>query len=207
MANTTHQNLPQIDEGEENAYLDVNDANDKMEIGRALKIGTPFYGENVAQYDPICVTEADDKYYKADANNALLQDIVGIATAARNSGQDGYVYSNGAIVTNGGWTWTLDAPVFLTDAKGLAQTPGTNPIIIGIVLAPTMLLINIIHLNFQLAHLVDYTVTATTPGTGADATTWTGAQCTAAYNDIVGLQAEVTLLHARLELLKISATA
>lgn len=33
------------------------------------------------------------------------------------------------------------------------------------------------------------TTTASSPGTGADATTWTGAQCTAAYDDIVALAA------------------
>lgn len=36
------------------------------------------------------------------------------------------------------------------------------------------------------------TQTSTTPGTGADASTWTGAQCTAAYNDIVAI---LKLLH------------
>jgi len=35
------------------------------------------------------------------------------------------------------------------------------------------------------------TVTATTPGTGADASTWTGAQCTAAHVDITALAALV----------------
>lgn len=37
-------------------------------------------------------------------------------------------------------------------------------------------------------------ITATTPGTGADATTWTGAQCTAAYNDLVALQGKIATL-------------
>lgn len=37
-------------------------------------------------------------------------------------------------------------------------------------------------------------VTATSPGTGADATTWTGAQCTAAYNDIVELRGKVNTI-------------
>lgn len=36
------------------------------------------------------------------------------------------------------------------------------------------------------------TQTSTTPGTGADASTWTGAQCTAAYNDIAAI---IVLLH------------
>lgn len=36
--------------------------------------------------------------------------------------------------------------------------------------------------------------TATTPGTGADASTWTGAQCTAAYNDIIALNKLVVSL-------------
>lgn len=36
--------------------------------------------------------------------------------------------------------------------------------------------------------------TVTTPGTGADASTWTGAQCTAAYNDIVALSQLIAAL-------------
>lgn len=49
------------------------------------------------------------------------------------------------------------------------------------------------------SHVADMTVTATSPGTGADATTWTGAQCTAAYNDIVSLTAKVNSLITALE--------
>ena len=36
--------------------------------------------------------------------------------------------------------------------------------------------------------------TATSPGTGADGTTWTGAQCTAAYNDLVAHRAAIAAI-------------
>jgi len=51
----------------------------------------------------------------------------------------------------------------------------------------------------QGANITDVSTTATSPGTGADATTWTGAQCTAAYNDIAALNAKFNLLINLLE--------
>lgn len=48
-------------------------------------------------------------------------------------------------------------------------------------------------------HIADATLTASTPGTGADGTTWTGAQCTAAYTDIAAL---ITKLNAILVILE-----
>jgi hypothetical protein len=54
-------------------------------------------------------------------------------------------------------------------------------------------------IDITAANIADMTVTATTPGTGADASTWTGAQCTAAYNDIVALTAKVNSLITALE--------
>ena len=54
-------------------------------------------------------------------------------------------------------------------------------------------------LGIKLAHQDDVTLTATTPGTGADASTWTGAQCTAAYNDLSALITRVNALLVALE--------
>ena len=153
MANTTHQDLEKPADGAAAFDESMNDNADKLEAGRTLYISE--YGENVTALDPITAVEADDKYDIADGNDTALQDVVGIAAATRTSGQDGYVYSNGAIVTEGTWDWDLDKPVFVADDKTLSQTPGTNPIMIGIPLAPTMLLISIVHLNFQMAHIAD----------------------------------------------------
>lgn len=41
--------------------------------------------------------------------------------------------------------------------------------------------------------------TATSPGTGADATTWTGAQCTAAYNDLVAIKTAIDANNAAID--------
>lgn len=54
-------------------------------------------------------------------------------------------------------------------------------------------------LGIKLSHQADCSLTASTPGTGADASTWTGAQCTAAYNDISALVTRVNALLAALE--------
>ena len=53
--------------------------------------------------------------------------------------------------------------------------------------------------DVQGANITDVSTTATSPGTGADATTWTGAQCTAAYNDIAALNIKFNLLINLLE--------
>ena len=213
---TTEQNLEKLT-GASNPDETFNADMDNLEIGRTIYIAE--YGEGVTQYEAICVVEADDLYYLADANDTSLQDVVGLATATKLISDEGFVYSNGALVTEATWDWDLSKPVFLSDTPGaLTQTAGTNPIIIGIPTAPTKLLVAIINLNFQLAHIADpaaaAATTATTPGTGADATTWTGAQCTAAYNDLVALKSAVDAnntaidsILARLELLRISATA
>ncbi len=54
-------------------------------------------------------------------------------------------------------------------------------------------------LNIKLTAIADETSSATSPGTGADATTWTGAQCTAAYNDIVSIVAKLNEIILALE--------
>ena len=206
MANTTEQDLEIVAAGAENFQETYNNTANNLEIGRQIYVSE--YGEDVDEFEVVCVKQADDLYWLADGNDTALQDVLGIATADRTDGQDGHLYSNGALVTNALWDWDLSKGIFLSDTPGaLTQTPGTNPIRIGIPTAPTKMLVAILHLNFGLAHQADYVVTATTPGTGADATTWSGAQCTAAYTDIVGLQAEITAIHARLEALKINLTA
>jgi hypothetical protein len=67
-------------------------------------------------------------------------------------------------------------------------------------------IINYPDLGIKLAHQENVTLTATTPGTGADATTWTGAQCTAAYNDIAALITRVNALIVSLENIGVLAT-
>ena len=67
-------------------------------------------------------------------------------------------------------------------------------------------IINYPDLGIKLAHQADVTLSATTPGTGADASTWTGAQCTAAYNDIAALITRVNALLVSLENIGVLAT-
>ena len=59
----------------------------------------------------------------------------------------------------------------------------------------------------QSVHVADAAVTASTPGTGADGTTWTGAQCTAAFNDITALTAKVNAILLALETAGLLKTA
>ena len=67
-------------------------------------------------------------------------------------------------------------------------------------------IINYQDLGIKLAHQADVTKTVTTPGTGADASTWTGAQCTAAYNDIAALITRLNAVIAALENIGVLAT-
>ena len=67
-------------------------------------------------------------------------------------------------------------------------------------------IINYPDLGIKLAHQADVTLTASQPGTGADASTWTGAQCTAAYNDIAALITRLNAVIAALENIGVLAT-
>ena len=67
-------------------------------------------------------------------------------------------------------------------------------------------IINYPDLGIKLAHQADVTLTTTSPGTGADASTWTGAQCTKAYTDIAALIVRVNALIVSLENIGVLAT-
>lgn len=154
MTDTTHQNLPITEADEENVYQNLNDIANSIEVGRTLYLTE--IGEDIDQYEVVCVKEADDLYWLADGNDTTLQDVVGIMTANRTDGQDGYVWSNGAVVTYASWNWTLSSAIFLSDTPGaLTQTPGTNPIMVGWPLAPTIMVVHIARLNYALAHIAD----------------------------------------------------
>jgi len=149
---TDHQNLDEIS-GFEDAG-DILQANiENLEVGRQFYI--PDTGENISDLDPVCVKEADDKYWKCDANDAALLDFRGLANGAITSGNDGHGYGFGAIVTEGTWTWDMDKMIFVDDSKALSQTVGTYGIIAGVPLAPTVMLVMPLTLKYLFATIAD----------------------------------------------------
>ncbi len=217
MGFTKEQNLEELD-NTSNPDETFNDNMDNLDEGRTFAITA---GAALAKYDIIYIAETDDKAELADANAAGLEMAIGMVkdtTIAEDA--DGFAWGVGAVITYGSWTWDMDKPIFLSDTAGdMSQTASTTaPVIIGFPTAPTKMILLPMYLNFQLATIADpaacAATTATTPGTGADGTTWTGAQCTAAYNDLVAVKSAIDAnnsaiddILARLEALGISATA
>ena len=217
MAFTTEQNIEKLD-NTSNPDETFNDFVDNMDVGRTFAITAAV---ELSQYDIIYIADGNKKSYLADANFASKEMAVGmVKTATIAADGDGFAYGIGAVVTNVTWTWDLSKPIFLSDTEGeMSQTASTSaPVIIGFPTAETKMILLPLYLNFQLATIADTAaasaITATSPGTGADATTWTGAQCTAAKTDLDNIKTNLDLLNAtqdailaRLEVLGISATS
>lgn len=125
----------------------------------------------------------DNVNKRCDSDSTVGQ-LIGVATAAAANPS-----STGTVKLLGNVPSTAEGPqgaiVALTDNTGGS---GTHDDTLADGLTATALTENAGAIGgVNDGDLPDLTVTATSPGTGADATTWTGAQCTAAYNDIVDL--------------------
>jgi hypothetical protein len=213
---TTESNLEKLD-NTSNPDETFNGNMDLLDTGGRFKITA---GAALTQYQAIYIAEADDKAELADANAAGKYQVIGlVADATIDEDADGFAWGIGAIVTNGSWTWDMDKPVFLSDtAGGLSQTIGTIPVIVGFPTAPTKLKLLPFYMNYQMTHIADTAaasaITATSPGSGADATTPNGAEWTAAVTDLGNIKTNLDALNTtqdailvRLEELGISATS
>lgn len=174
-------------------------------IEKGLLIYVAAFGEAVSEFDPICILDSDDEAYICDGNDKLKVVMVGIAFDDYAEDSDGFIYGPGCLVDATGETWTRGVNIYVADDKSLSQTAGTYTIPVGIPITDTVFVVTSGNSLFQDTHIADTAavagVTATTPGTGADATTWTGAQCTAAYNDLIAHKNNLDALNATQDLL------
>jgi len=187
-----------------------------IEKGLLQKIGA--FGEAVSEFDPICVLEADDEGYIADGNDKTKVMFRGLAYDDYIENAEGHIYGPGSLVDVVGATWTRDSLIYVDDAKALSQTMGTYMIIAGWPVTDTIMCVASQQGWHQLTHIADpaacVAVTATSPGSGADATTPSGAEWAAAVTDLGNQKSAIDAnntaidsILARLEKLGISADA
>ncbi len=193
---TQYRNLKYADSG---TPMHETEEDNALLLEQGLLIYVEAFGEAVSKYDPICILQADDEAYICDGNNKLKTVCLGLAFAGYAEDSDGYIFGPGCIVPVTGEDWTRNVNVYVADDQTLSQTAGTYTVPVGVPLDNTRLVVTGGNIWYQDTHITDPSVTATTPGTGADATTWTGAQCTAAFNDITSLTAKVVAINALLE--------
>jgi len=79
-------------------------------------------GEAITQWDAVFFNVADSEYHQADADAAGEFPCRGIAVAAGSDGAALLIVVQG-LIRNDGWTWTVGAPIYLSDTAGeLTQT-------------------------------------------------------------------------------------
>lgn len=74
-------------------------------------------GENLSPYE-ICYLKSDGKYWKAQANSATTMPGVAIALESITAEALGSFSVSGRLVTNGAWTWTPGAFLYVSEAAG-----------------------------------------------------------------------------------------
>lgn len=67
-----------------------------------------------------------DGFYADTTTPASLNKYAGITTTALSLGEEKYVVKAG-LMTEAGWTWTPDAPIFIGTNGTLTQTPVSGP--------------------------------------------------------------------------------
>lgn len=100
-------------------------------------------GENLSAYEVVYM-KSDGKLWKADASAITTAPVIAMATEAITADNTGAFLFFGEI-TNGSWSWTVGAPVYLSETAGaLTETaPSTaNAVVqrVGIALAATVLM-------------------------------------------------------------------
>lgn len=74
-------------------------------------------GENLSPYE-ICYLKSDGKYWKAKADSATTMPGVVIALEAIEAESTGSLAVSGRLVTNGAWSWTPGAFLYVSEAAG-----------------------------------------------------------------------------------------
>jgi len=150
--NTTYRNLPWADSGtpmhetfEELAKL----------LEKGLLIYVAEWGEDVSEFDPICIIESDDFAYKADGNAKTKTCFIGIAYDDYSSGSDGFVYGPGCLVNKTGASWTRNNNIYVADDQSLSQTPGTYIVPVGVPITDTYFIVTGGNTWYQLSHIAD----------------------------------------------------
>ena len=161
MANsfTPNRNLEKAD-GDSVIHEPQNENQDLLDKG--LLIPVSEWGEDVSEFDPVCIKQADDLWYKADGNDDALAVCMGLAFDDYSSGSAGFAYAIGCIADVTGESWTRNALIFVDDSKALSQTAGTKIVIAGWPLTDTKMIVGCNPLWLQLSHIADPTETAAT---------------------------------------------
>lgn len=128
MANTKHNNLPQMPTGAVEWPALYNDLVAKVEVGRTIKLiagvalvkGNGFY------------IGSDGKAYKGSDTQDPLHGVWQSASTAINTQGYGQI---GGVIEDNSWTWTPGVPLYCSSAGLLTATVSTSGVKLGYALS------------------------------------------------------------------------
>ena len=129
-------------------------------------------GETIAQYDVVCITKGQTKYFKALANQSR-QPALGVALQGGVL-DDSFLIQRVGPITNAGWSFAPGRPVYLSASVqgGVTQVkPASGIQLLGIALSATSLLLNGMISEGALASTTTTTTTTTTTSSSTTTTT------------------------------------